>query len=554
MPVDSRELKPKTNERGSRPRMTSPPTDASPPPAASLLTSPLDAHPAKLPEQNREVARIRSRTVQEFSFDDELQRLGLRPTRHQADPLGDDLYTPHHLMAERHEKRIENIEREQRCRDAIKIGRDLDNLRSPDWIKLIGLSAALVARCSKKELEQRKEVLASHLETNLEQFRAWNKGEKKKCLQQSSLSPTHDCPDKNDRHGGSSAGGGVAETLHNEGESHKSTMRRGKKPKPLPAKPSRIATAASATTTATSTAATTRTATTTAATTTKTKKHDLKAAKPEFSSFYAGTLQHPTDNCPDENYRLGGSGGGGGGGGVAETLRNESESHKSAMRRGKKPKPLPAKTSRSATAASATTAATSTAVTTTTATTTAATKTKTKMHDPKAAEPEFTSLYPGALQHPTDNCPDEDYPHGGGGGGGGEAERHDESERHKSTMRRGKKPKALAAKTGHTPTTRPATTTTTPTATTTAATATKIKKQDPKRALSEFTSFYANVRQQQQALSNCRKSSRTQTAFGRPLPTMSLKDFELSHELIGDGIAARAAIVSGRARASELSE
>ena len=270
MPVDSRELQPRTNGRGGRPRTPTPPTDAPPPAAASLLTSPLKVHPAKPPELDREVTRIRSLPVQQFSFDDELQRLNLRPTRHLADPLGDDLYTPHHLAAERREKRNKNIERELLHHNAVKIGNDLDNLRSPDWIKLIGLSAALVARCSKQELEQRKEALVSHLETTLEKFRAWNKGEKRKRHHRSSPSPpsssreTDDCPDENDRLEGG-GGGGEPETSHDESEGHKSTMRRGKKPKPLAAKPSHTATAASATTTATTT--TTTTATTAAATT-----------------------------------------------------------------------------------------------------------------------------------------------------------------------------------------------------------------------------------------------------------------------------------------------
>ncbi|KAF8543414.1 hypothetical protein BDD12DRAFT_907228 [Trichophaea hybrida] len=70
------------------------------------------------------------------------------------------------------------------------------------------------------------------------------------------------------------------------------------------------------------------------------------------------------------------------------------------------------------------------------------------------------------------------------------------------------------------------------------ASASKAKK-DPPKAEPEFTSFYDRPSMRQQALSNRRKSSRIQTAFGQPLPTIEEKDFELPEELLASTVAAR---------------
>ena len=73
----------------------------------------------------------------------------------------------------------------------------------------------------------------------------------------------------------------------------------------------------------------------------------------------------------------------------------------------------------------------------------------------------------------------------------------------------------------------------------TAASASKPPAKKPPKPEAEFTSFYDKPYMREQALSKWRKSSRTQTAFGQPLPVITEKEFALPEELVASAAAAR---------------
>ena len=156
------------------------------PGAASLLQlppilppQPPSSAPYSTPIDEAVMARMRSIPVK-IDLEEELRKSDLRHTRFMTDPLPDELYISAHAAAERKEKRSKNIERELLHHNAAKIESDLEKLRSPEWVKAIGLSQALLARLSKKELEQRKEGLVANLEATLDKYRAWSNSEKRK--------------------------------------------------------------------------------------------------------------------------------------------------------------------------------------------------------------------------------------------------------------------------------------------------------------------------------------------------------------------------------------
>lgn len=160
--------------------------DNTPPPA--LLSSPQKPLLPK-PVEDPEIVRIRSLPIETIDLEEELQRSDSRHHRYHTDPLADGVYVPAHLTAERLETRGKNIERDLLAHNSHRIRGDLEKLNSPDWIKAIGLSPALVASCSKKELEQRKVPLIAHLESTLEKYNAWSKDLKRKKNGRTSTSP-----------------------------------------------------------------------------------------------------------------------------------------------------------------------------------------------------------------------------------------------------------------------------------------------------------------------------------------------------------------------------
>jgi len=174
---------PRTPTRSPRRPASNVPTTA-----AELLNSPSKNFLAVL-TNGPDIANIRNAPIQIVSLEEELQKAGMRPPRFTTDPLVDSMYTLAHTGAERLEKRSKNIERDLLHHNAARIEGDLEKLRGPEWWKAIGLSQAVVAACSKKELVKRKEPLVKHLEATLEKYKAWNNSEKRKKNGRTSSSP-----------------------------------------------------------------------------------------------------------------------------------------------------------------------------------------------------------------------------------------------------------------------------------------------------------------------------------------------------------------------------
>lgn len=86
------------------------------------------------------------------------------PLSPDEDPLPDSLYLELHVSAARREKRYSNIEVDQHTYSIRKIEDDIDSLRSPDWMRGIGLSSGLIKSTDVRVLEKRRDRLIEHLE------------------------------------------------------------------------------------------------------------------------------------------------------------------------------------------------------------------------------------------------------------------------------------------------------------------------------------------------------------------------------------------------------
>lgn len=133
-------------------------------------------------KERSEISRIRTAPVQKINLEEELLKSTDKKVipRLTADPLVDEVYIPAHRGEERREKRIRNIEREVLAHNIEKIEKDLEKIHSPDWIKTIGLSPAVVAATSKKELDARRQRLIGHLEAIVEKHKSYKDTERRK--------------------------------------------------------------------------------------------------------------------------------------------------------------------------------------------------------------------------------------------------------------------------------------------------------------------------------------------------------------------------------------
>jgi hypothetical protein len=169
----------------------SPSIVSSNPSPINSLTNGLSSKP--LPENLQEeptIVKLRNQPIEIIDLEGELLKSHVQYSEPLSDPLDDELYFAPHRAEERREKRIRNIERDQLAHNAQRIEQDLEKLHNPDWIKSIGLSNLVVARCSRKELDARKERLMTHLEGILEKHKAWKEDERRKKLSRYSGSPS----------------------------------------------------------------------------------------------------------------------------------------------------------------------------------------------------------------------------------------------------------------------------------------------------------------------------------------------------------------------------
>jgi hypothetical protein len=96
------------------------------------------------------------------------------------DPLNEDLYFRAHRKFERQEKQLRNIERDRAQHEKQHVDRLLEELRSQDWLRVMGLTG--VHENEKKLYEPKRQILIDELVALVNKFQVWRDEERKRKL------------------------------------------------------------------------------------------------------------------------------------------------------------------------------------------------------------------------------------------------------------------------------------------------------------------------------------------------------------------------------------
>ena len=96
------------------------------------------------------------------------------------DPLNEDLYFRAHRKFDRQEKQLRNIERDRAQHEKQHIDRLLEELRSQDWLRVMGLTG--VHENEKKLYEPKRKILIDELVALINKFQKWRDEERKRKL------------------------------------------------------------------------------------------------------------------------------------------------------------------------------------------------------------------------------------------------------------------------------------------------------------------------------------------------------------------------------------
>lgn len=108
----------------------------------------------------------------------ELSEPALRSSGH--DPLNEELYFRAHRRFERQEKQLRNIERDRAQHEKQTVERLLEELRSHDWLRVMGLTG--VHESEKKLYEPKRQILIQELVALVNKFQVWKDEERRRKL------------------------------------------------------------------------------------------------------------------------------------------------------------------------------------------------------------------------------------------------------------------------------------------------------------------------------------------------------------------------------------
>jgi Something about silencing, SAS, complex subunit 4 len=106
---------------------------------------------------------------------------GHTPRRIIKDSLPEDVFHKAHRKAERHEKQLRNIEKERAQHEKVQLDRLLEELKGPDWLKVMGISG--ITESEKKLYEPKRVFFVREVAGLIEKFRHWKEEEKRRKLE-----------------------------------------------------------------------------------------------------------------------------------------------------------------------------------------------------------------------------------------------------------------------------------------------------------------------------------------------------------------------------------
>lgn len=101
------------------------------------------------------------------------------------DTLPEEVYQKAHRKAERHEKQLRNIEKERAQHEKVQLDRLLDELKGPDWLKVMGISG--VTDSEKKLYEPKRSLFIKEVNALIAKFRHWKEEEKRRRVEREQL-------------------------------------------------------------------------------------------------------------------------------------------------------------------------------------------------------------------------------------------------------------------------------------------------------------------------------------------------------------------------------
>ena len=118
---------------------------------------------------------LHNATVLDFS------KIGTGLRRSKQDPLSNDLFSRAHKRPERHEKQMRNIEKERAQHEKVQLDRLLEELKGPDWLRVMGISG--ITESEKKLYEPKRVLFVREIAAMIEKFKQWKEEEKRRKIE-----------------------------------------------------------------------------------------------------------------------------------------------------------------------------------------------------------------------------------------------------------------------------------------------------------------------------------------------------------------------------------
>lgn len=111
----------------------------------------------------------------------DLSKVATGSRRYKNDPLSNDLFLQAHKRPERHEKQMRNIEKERAQHEKVQLDRLLEELKGPDWLRVMGISG--ITESEKKLYEPKRVLFVREITAMIEKFKKWKEDEKQRKIE-----------------------------------------------------------------------------------------------------------------------------------------------------------------------------------------------------------------------------------------------------------------------------------------------------------------------------------------------------------------------------------
>ncbi|KAL5336724.1 something about silencing, SAS, complex subunit 4-domain-containing protein [Aspergillus crustosus] len=121
-------------------------------------------------------------------YEPELESKNKNEDEENVDPLNEEHYFKAHRRHERQEKQLRNIERDRAQHEKQQLDRLLDELKSQDWLRVMGITGRSLTEQDKKLYEPKRDYFIKEISALLQKFKIWKEEEKRRKLDKSDKS------------------------------------------------------------------------------------------------------------------------------------------------------------------------------------------------------------------------------------------------------------------------------------------------------------------------------------------------------------------------------